>query len=86
MPNDTAKGTDIAVNYLRDAFENKTECKGDVVVVGGGNVAVDCARNAHRLGAASVSMYCLESENEMPASREEVEETLAENIKINNSW
>ncbi len=86
VPNDTAKGTEIAVEYLRDAFENKTECKGDVVVVGGGNVAVDCARNAHRLGARSVSMYCLEGAKEMPASREEIEETLAENIKIQNSW
>lgn len=86
VPGDTAKGTEIAVNYLKDAFENKTKCTGDVVIVGGGNVAVDCARNARRLGAASVSMFCLESAEEMPASREEIEETLAENIKIENGW
>ncbi len=53
VPGDTAKGTEIAVNYLKDAFENKTKCTGDVVIVGGGNVAVDCARNA-QIGRAHV--------------------------------
>ena len=86
VANDTAKGTDIAVNYLKTAFEKREKFTGDVVVVGGGNVAVDCARNAHRLGAKSVKMICLESREEMPASKEEIEETLAEDIEICNSW
>ena len=60
---------------------------GDTVcVIGGGNVAIDCARNAHRLGASEVSMFCLESRDEMPASREEVAEAEEENIKVNPSW
>lgn len=84
--NDTAKGTEIAVDYLRKAQEDKTPFKGEVVIVGGGNVAVDCARTAHRLGAKSVSMFCLEDRESMPASKEEVRETLEENISINNSW
>ena len=57
-----------------------------VVVVGGGNVAVDAARTSARLGGEDVQMFCLESRETMPASDEEVEETLAENIAINNGW
>ena len=57
-----------------------------VAVVGGGNVAVDAARTSARLGGEDVQMFCLESRETMPASDEEVEETLAENIAINNGW
>ncbi len=59
---------------------------GKVVVIGGGNVAVDVARTAARVDATDVSMYCLESETEMPASPDEVEEATQEGISINNSW
>ena len=83
---DTAEGTDIAVEYLRKSFENREKFEGDVVVVGGGNVAVDCARNAHRLGAKSVSMFSLEQRDEMPASKEEIAETLEEDIAVENGW
>ena len=86
VPNDTAKGTDIAVSYLRNALDKQQEFKGKVVVVGGGNVAVDCARTAHRLKAESVKMLCLEDRDHMPASNEEIRETLEENIEIMNSW
>ena len=86
VANDTAKGTEIAVDYLRNIQEDKTPFKGEVVVVGGGNVAVDCARSAHRLGAVKVSMVCLEDRDHMPASNEEIRETLEEDIEINNSW
>ena len=57
-----------------------------VVVIGGGNVAVDCARTASRLSSFQVEMFCLESRETMPASKEEIEETLDENILINNGW
>ena len=86
VKNDTAEGTDIAVEYLRKSFETKENFTGDVVVVGGGNVSVDCARNAHRLGANSVKMISLEQRDEMPASKEEIRETLEENIEILNGW
>ena len=59
---------------------------GKVVVIGGGNVAVDCARTAHRFGANEVSMVCLESRDTMPASVDEISETLEEDIAICNSW
>ena len=86
VPGDTAIGTDIAVSYLRDSFEKRESFTGDVVVVGGGNVAIDCAGNAVRLGAKSVKMFCLESRDTMPASREEVREAEESGIQVNPGW
>ncbi len=85
--NDTAEGTEIAVEFLRGCYENKEKSvAGDAVIVGGGNVAIDCARVAHRKGASSVKMFCLESRETMPASEEEIKEALEENVEINPSW
>lgn len=53
-----------------------------VLVTGGGNVAMDVAITAKRLGAATVTLACLESEAEMPASKEEVARAKAEGIEI----
>ncbi len=53
-----------------------------VMVVGGGNVAIDVARTAARLGASEVHLMCLEQRDEMPATEEEIEEALAEGIVI----
>ena len=55
------------------------------LVIGGGNVAIDVARTAVRLGADEVHMMCLESRGEMPASEEEIEEAVAEGVEIHNS-
>jgi heterodisulfide reductase subunit A-like polyferredoxin len=81
-------GINYGVEFLRQAADkdNPPEVKGKVVVIGGGNVAVDVARTARRLGAAGVEMVCLEQRHEMPALPEEVAATLEENIKINNGW
>ena len=65
---------------------SKPEVKARVVVIGGGNVAVDVARTALRLGAKSVEMVSLEQRHEMPAYPEEVEATLQEGIKVTNGW
>ena len=86
VKNDTAKGCEIAVEYLRNSFDKKERFTGNVVVVGGGNVAIDCARNAYRLGAKSVGMYCLETREDMPASRDEVREAEEENVAVHTSW
>ncbi|MBQ0058907.1 MAG: FAD-dependent oxidoreductase [Lachnospiraceae bacterium] len=87
VPGENAEGTDIAVSFLHDAAEGiTTSMEGEVVVVGGGNVAVDCAKTASRLGASKVSMVCLEDRATMPASKNEIAETLEENIDICNSW
>lgn len=60
--------------------------EGEAIVIGGGNVAIDVARTAERIGASQVDMYCLENREEMPALGEEIEEALSEGITINNSW
>jgi len=53
-----------------------------VLVIGGGNVAIDCARTAVRLGAGSVAMACLESRPKMPAHQWEIEEAEAEGVTM----
>jgi NADPH-dependent glutamate synthase beta subunit-like oxidoreductase len=55
---------------------------GDVAVVGGGNVAIDVARSALRLGAKNVTLLYRRTRAEMPASPEEVEFALEEGVKI----
>lgn len=57
-----------------------------VVVVGGGNVAMDVAVTAKRLGSESVKMVCLEQRDNMPANAEEVERALDEGVEILNGW
>lgn len=58
----------------------------DIIVVGGGNVAVDVAITAKRMGAANVVMACLEPEDQMPASAEELNRAREEGITILPSW
>jgi heterodisulfide reductase subunit A-like polyferredoxin len=76
------------VDFLRQAADKRSrpEVKARVVVIGGGNVAVDVARTALRLGAKTVEMVSLEQRHEMPAYPEEVEATLQEGIKVTNGW
>lgn len=82
-----AEGVHTGVEFLH--MVNKREgvhLSGRTVVVGGGNVAVDVARSAVRAGASSVSMYCLESRETMPAAEEEIVEAAEEGISIQNGW
>ncbi len=57
-----------------------------VVVVGGGNVAIDAARSARRLGATAVDEVCLEARAEMPAFDWEVDEALEEGVTLHDGW
>ncbi|MBI4679141.1 MAG: FAD binding domain-containing protein [Elusimicrobia bacterium] len=57
-----------------------------VLVIGGGNVALDVAVTARRLGAAQVSAACLESRDTMPAFPDDIERALAEGIELMPSW
>jgi len=57
-----------------------------VVVIGGGNVAMNAAMTCLRLGVRDVQLVCLEKREEMPAHRWECEEALAEGIAVRNSW
>ena len=86
VPGDTAEGTMTALDYLKEANCGGKEYTGRVVVVGGGNVAIDASRVSMRNGAASVDMLCLESKEEMPASREEVTEAGEDGVRIHTGW
>ncbi len=82
-----AEGTASAVEFLREAGAKESyPIEGDVVVIGGGNVAIDVARTSGRCGAPKVSMYCLESRASMLASEEEIAEALEEGVEINCGW
>jgi NADPH-dependent glutamate synthase beta subunit-like oxidoreductase len=82
-----AEGVITGVDFLRNVnLGEGIRLKGIIIVIGGGNVAIDVARAATRVGAAKVDMYCLESRKEMPALDEEIEEATDEGITINNSW
>ncbi|BCS95145.1 pyridine nucleotide-disulfide oxidoreductase [Desulfoluna limicola] len=84
---EATEGVMTGVDFLRKVnLGEEMELAGKTIVIGGGNVAIDVARTATRVGASSVSMYCLESSGEMPALKEEVDEATEEDIVINNSW
>lgn len=87
IPGEDAEGVMSAVELLRLVGENESqEIKGKTVVVGGGNVAIDAARTSTRCGLGDVSMYCLETREEMPASEEEIKEAQEEGITIHCGW
>lgn len=86
VPGDTADGTFTAIEYLKEANTGNTSYSGRVVVVGGGNVAIDASRVSIRSGASEVTQLCLESEAEMPASDEEVREAMEDGVVIKNGW
>ena len=84
---ENAKGTYAAVDFLREAGAKESfALEGDVVVVGGGNVAIDAARISSRCVNAKISMFCLEQREHMPASKEEIAEALEEGIELNCGW
>ncbi|MDY4603682.1 FAD-dependent oxidoreductase [Clostridium tertium] len=84
---ENAKGVMTGVDFLRSVnLGEDLKLNGNVVVIGGGNVAIDVARTAERIGSEKVDIFCLETRDEMPALNEEIEETLSEGININNSW
>ena len=88
VPGEDAKGVMSGIEFLNKVNKDEEHMKlsGKTVVIGGGNVAMDVARTALRAGSGDVSMYCLESRDEMPAAKDEIEEALEENISINNGW
>jgi len=71
------------VSFLREiGMGNKVEVGARIVVIGGGNVAIDAARSALRLGARDVRIMYRRTREEMPASDEEIEEALREGVKL----
>ena len=84
---ENAEGAYTAVDFLRKAGGSESfPLEDDVVVVGGGNVAIDAARVSSRCTDAKISMFCLETREKMPASNEEIEEALEEEIELNCGW
>lgn len=90
LPGDDREGIYWGMDFLRDralgripagAFENKR-----VIVVGGGNVAVDVGRVALRLGANEVNLVSLEAPEELPAWDWEIEEATEEGIGLFTRW
>ena len=94
IPGQDLEGCTTAIDFLHNAncgqlVENqKTTLLKDkrVVVVGGGNVAIDAARVAKRSGASEVTMLSLETEDIMPASLEERMEAREDGVVINPGW
>lgn len=81
------KGVLWGWDFLRDVGLGKTfDFSGDVIVIGGGNVAIDVALTAKRMGAANVHLFCLEKREEMPAHEWEIARAEEEGVIINNAW
>lgn len=74
-------------DFLKAAREGRPlDVSGRVVVLGGGNVAYDCARTAVRLGATSVDVACLEAEGQMTSTAEERAEAAEEGITLHDAY
>jgi 2-oxoacid:acceptor oxidoreductase delta subunit (pyruvate/2-ketoisovalerate family) len=77
------KGVFSGLDVLKRIRKEENILLGDKVsVIGGGNVAIDVARSAWRLGVKSVEIYYRRSREEMPAFQDEVEEAIREGIQI----
>jgi len=86
IPGADLEGTLTGTSFMRDVNLGEVIKVGQkVLVVGGGNVAIDCARSARRLGADEVYVVCLESGEEMLAEAAELEQAREEGIQINTS-
>ncbi len=86
IPGIDNEGVFVGIDFLRDInMGNRVNMGKKVVVLGGGNVAFDCARVARRLGADEVHIACLESRADLPAACDEIEQGEEEGIFINPS-
>ena len=75
------------VDFLRDVNSGRdVTVRERVLVIGGGNVAIDAVRTALRVGAKEVQLACLESRAEMPAHEWLIEEAVEEGVILNVSW
>ena len=87
IPGIDSSGILLALPFLKSVLSPKPPLVSErVVVIGGGNVAIDVARSARRLGSEKIYMVCLESPDEMPAWEWEIEEAREEGVSVMNSW
>jgi len=77
-----------ALDYLKQARKYKEDFNTGrkVLVIGGGNTAINVAQTAYRLGAEEVRVVCLENSQNMPAYKWEVADALEEGIIIEYGW
>ncbi|MBM4318638.1 MAG: molybdopterin oxidoreductase [Deltaproteobacteria bacterium] len=76
-------GVQLGIDFLRDnELKGHPRLGGRVVVVGGGNTAIDCARTALRCGAGEVDLVYRRTRAEMPANAEEIEAALREGVQM----
>lgn len=89
------EGVYTALHFMQDVNSSKNLWRhpgqqwikdGKFVVIGGGNVAIDCARAAVRLGAESVTAFCLESGTDVPCHEWELREAEEEGITLKEGW
>jgi len=86
IPGTNLEGVLVGTSFMKDVNAGKAPGIGPrVLVVGGGNVAIDCARSAVRLGAAEVHVTCLECAEDMPAEDSEVAQAEEEGVKLHHS-
>lgn len=80
------EGVYVNTDFLKKARQGiKLDIKEKVMVLGGGNVAYDCARTALRLGAKEVHIACLENLNQMTATLDEIEEGKEEGVILHDA-
>lgn len=85
--NEDAEGVELGVDFLKSvALKTNKELTGKTVVIGGGNVAIDVARTAQRVGSTKTTITCLEAREDMPALEDEIHEALEENIELMNGY
>jgi len=81
------ESTRFGMDFLTNINLGVREVPGKkVLVIGGGNAAIDVAVSALRLGAEEATMVCLESREEMPALPWEIEQALEQGVKVMNCW
>ena len=88
VPGDDAEGVIPGIDFIKrvNSGEDEVKLSGKVVVIGGGSIGADVARTAARCGAESVTLYCLESYDEMPMGEEDQAECKHDGVMIRDGW
>ncbi len=87
IPGAGLKGVTRGIEFLRDVrMGSLSDLSGRIVVIGGGNVAIDAAMTASRLGADQVDLISLEREDEMPAHKGDRDDAREEGILFHHGW
>ena len=87
VPGENLPGVLYGVEFLSAVRQNRQlPLSGRVVVIGGGAVAMDAAITARKLGAEQVDLYCLESREEMPAFKHDIDDAVQAGVTLHPGW